>query len=246
MRSARAVLALLAFAAWSWWHLRHWAPDAALWPDQGAEISADDGPVSMPALKAIGAHFVYLDATDGGAGRDAAFARNLAEARAAGLRVGAVLRFDPCRPADAQSAAFALTVPRGRELLPPAIALDRVADECPAPVTEAAIESELMTLVNQVEAHAGRQVILQPSKAFEDRYRLAGRIERNLWVTGTWREPDVCRAAMADVDRQHRVDDRGGGRTAALGGGAALTRRLCPARVEGPSGPRRAGAKGAQ
>lgn len=184
-----AVLALLAFAAWSWWHLRHWAPDAALWPDQGAEISADDGPVSMPALKAIGAHFVYLDATNGGAGRDAAFARNLAEARAAGLRVGAVLRFDPCRPADAQSAAFALTVPRGRELLPPAIALDRVADECPAPVTEAAIESELMTLVNQVEAHAGRQVILQPSKAFEDRYRLAGRIERNLWVTGTWREP---------------------------------------------------------
>lgn len=186
---AALVLLALAGAGWAWWTLRHWTPDAALWPDQGAEIAAADGPVRFTTLKALGARFVYLDATDGEQARDPAFAANLAKAREAGLQVGAVHRFDPCAMADGQSAAFVVTVPRGRDLLPPAIALDTTADECPAPVAEAQVESELMTLVNQVEAHAGRPVILKPSKAFEDRYKLAGRIERNLWVSGTWREP---------------------------------------------------------
>ncbi|MFA9201129.1 MAG: glycoside hydrolase family 25 protein, partial [Cypionkella sp.] len=118
-----------------------------------------------------------------------AFAANLGAAREAGLEVGAVHRFDPCVTADRQSANFVVLVPRGRTLLPPAIALDRTADACPTAVGEAEVESELMTLINQVEAHAGKPVILQVSADFEERYGLANRIERNLWVVGTWREP---------------------------------------------------------
>ena len=183
------LLAALLTGAWGWWRLQHWTPDPAQYPDQGAEVSAADGPVRFATLKALGARFVYLDASDGAAIEDPAFAANLAEARKAGLKVGAVHRFDPCAMADGQSANFVVRVPRGRDLLPPAIALDRTAEDCPAPVGEAAVESELMTLINQIEAHAGRPVILQVSKAFEDRYGLASRIERNLWVVGTWRRP---------------------------------------------------------
>lgn len=139
-------------------------------------------------LAALGARFVYLGASEG-ARRDGAFPANLAAAREAGLQVGAVHRFDPCIMADGQTANFVVVVPRGAGLLPPAIALDKTADDCSAPVGEAEVESELMTLVNQVEAHAGRPVILQVSRKFEDRYGLAGRIERNLWVVGTWRQP---------------------------------------------------------
>ena len=183
------LLAALMAGAWGWWRLQHWTPDPAEFPDQGAEVSADDGAVRFATLKALGARFVYLDASDGARAPDAAFAANLAEARKAGLKVGAVHRFDPCAMADGQSANFVVLVPRGGDLLPPAIALDRTADDCPTHVGEAAVESELMTLINQIEAHAGRPVILQVSKAFEDRYGLAGRIERNLWVVGTWRRP---------------------------------------------------------
>jgi lysozyme len=190
---ARALGAVLLVAliggGWGWWQLRHWAPDAAEYPDQGAEVSAADGAVRFSTLKALGARFVYLDASDGAKREDTSFAANLAAARNAGLKVGAVHRFDPCAMADGQSANFVVLVPRGRDLLPPAIALDRTADDCAKPVSEAAVESELMTLINQIEAHAGRPVILQVFKAFEDRYGLASRIERNLWVVGTWRRP---------------------------------------------------------
>ena len=181
------LLVVLVAAGWGWWRLQHWTPDAAKYPDQGAEIGAADGAVRFNTLKALGARFVYLDASDGRGARDARFAANLSAAREAGLKVGAVHRFDPCAMADGQSANFVVEVPRGRDLLPPAIALDRTADDCH--VGEAAVESELMTLINQIEAHAGRPVILQVSKDFESRYGLASRIERNLWVVGTFRRP---------------------------------------------------------
>jgi lysozyme len=183
------LLAALVGGGWLWWRLQHWTPDPAEYPDQGAEVSAADGPVRFATLKALGARFVYLDASDGAGGEDPDFAANLAAARKAGLKVGAVHRFDPCAMADGQSANFVVLVPRGRDLLPPAIALDRTADDCSKPVGEAAVESELMTLINQIESHSGRPAILQVSKAFEDRYGLASRIERNLWVVGTWRRP---------------------------------------------------------
>ena len=182
------LLAALLGGGWLWWRLQHWTPPESEYPDQGAEVSAADGAVRFATLKAIGANFVYLDASDG-VRRDPAFAANLAAARKAGLKVGAVHRFDPCAMADGQSASFVVLVPRSGGLLPPAIALDATADECPAPVGEAEVESELMTLINQVEAHAGRPVILQVSPGFEERYGLAARIERHLWVVGTWREP---------------------------------------------------------
>ena len=182
------LLAALLAGGWGWWRLRHWTPDTADYPDQGAEVSAADGAVRFDTLKALGARFVYLDASDGRR-RDPAFATNLAAARDAGLQVGALHRFDPCAMADGQSANFVVLVPRGGDLLPPAIALDAVADDCPVPTGEAAVESELMTLINQIEAHAGRPAILQVSEGFEDRYGLAGRIERNLWVVGTWARP---------------------------------------------------------
>ncbi len=182
------LLATLLAGGWGWWRLSHWTPDAADYPDQGAEVSAADGPLRFATLKALGARFVYLGASDGRR-RDPAFAANLAAARDAGLQVGAVHRFDPCAMADGQSANFVVLVPRGGDLLPPAIALDRTTDDCPTPTGEAAVESELMTLINQIEAHAGKPAILQVSQTFEDRYGLAGRIERNLWVVGTWGRP---------------------------------------------------------
>jgi lysozyme len=185
---AALILAVVVAAAWGWWELRHWTPDASRFPDQGAELGAGDGDVRFETLKALGAEFVYLHASGAG-GRDRAFAVNLAAARAAGLRVGAVHRFDPCVPADRQSAVFVLMVPRARELLPPAIALDGDGDDCPTKVPEAEVESELLTLINQIEAHAGKPAILQIARAFERRYHLAGRLDRNLWVVGTWAQP---------------------------------------------------------
>jgi len=175
-----------------WWHLHHWTPDRAAYPLQGVEIGAQDGAVDWPAIKAIGADFAYLDASASAFARDASFVGNLEAARAAKLHVGAVHRYDPCQPAERQAANFVTVVPRDTALLPPAVELERLGDDCPVKVGDAAIQSELTTFLNQVETHTGKAAILKIGKAFQKRYRLAATIERNLWLVRDRFQPDYA------------------------------------------------------
>ncbi len=179
---ALAVLGAAGAAIWYWWEIQHFAPDEAVFPEQGVAVGEQHGQVGFETARALGASFAYLEASVGTDGQDARFGRNLAAARRAGLLVGAVHRFDPCRRADAQSANFVTMVPRDESLLPPAITLEWTSDNCDGSVSEAAVESELLTFINQVEMHSGKPVILRISEEFEDRYGLAGRIERDLWL----------------------------------------------------------------
>ena len=189
-----ALLLLLALGAggWLWWQSRHWAPSRGEYPDQGVLIGEQDGEAGFAALRAIGAQFAYLEASAGGSGRDARFAANIERVRDSGLSFGVVHAYDPCVPAELQAANFVTIVPRDAGLLPPAIALDKLADKCPDPVSEAAVESKLTTFLNQVEGHVGKPAVLKVAPAFEARYHVAGRIERNLWLTRDWWQPDYA------------------------------------------------------
>jgi len=187
---ALAVLVGLAFAGWLWWDMREWRPDETLYPEQGAVAPAGSGAVRFETLKAIGARFVYLPLVSETSA--AAFADRFAKARSAGLEVGVVLTFDPCLPADRQSGLFAQMVPRDSRLLPPAIALVGLADGCNPAVSDAAVESELMTLINQIEMHSGAAVILKLSPGFEARHNTATALSRDLWLMRDRARPDYA------------------------------------------------------
>lgn len=188
---AALLIALIGGIA-AWWHLHHWRPDRAIYRVQGVEIGADDGEVDWRAIKAIGADFAYLDASASAFARDPAFTRNLAGARGAKLQVGALHRYDPCQPADRQAANFVTVVPRDPAMLPPAVELDRLADDCPVKVSDAAIESELTTFLNQVETHTGKPALLKITERFEERYHVANAIDRNLWLVRDRFQPDYA------------------------------------------------------
>lgn len=197
--AAALLLIALAGGAWAWWQAQHWTPSRQTYPVQGVLIGADDGAVDFRALAAVGASFVYLEASQGSEGRDARFAANLAALGESGLPFGVVHEYDPCVPAEEQAANFVTIVPRGAgpaeghaspALLPPVIALDKPASACGNPAIENGVEAELTTFLNQVEGHSGQPAILRLSEAFETQYHMASRIERNLWLEGGWLEPD--------------------------------------------------------
>lgn len=175
-----------------WWHLRHWRPSRDSFPVQGVEVGEADGPIAWDSLKAIGVNFAYIDASASAFARDPRFVANLEGAKAAGMQVGAVHLYDPCQPAQTQSANFVVTVPRDLTMLPPAVELDRLADDCPMHVSEARVESELMTFLNQIETHTGKAVILKVTPRFEARYHIAVRLERNLWLVQNRTQPDYA------------------------------------------------------
>lgn len=186
------LLIALVGGGFGWWHLHHWRPERTVFRVQGVEIGAQDGNVDWPAIKAIGADFAYLDASASAFARDPLFIDNLSGARTAKLQVGALHRYDPCQPADKQAGNFVTVVPRDASMLPPAVELDRLADDCPVKVSDAAIESELTTFLNQVETHTGKAALLKISERFEARYHIAGRIDRNLWLTRNRFQPDYA------------------------------------------------------
>ena len=159
---------------------------------QGVLLGAADGPVDFRALAAIGANFVYLEASQGAAGRDGAFAANLAALSGGPLPFGVVHEFDPCVPAERQVANFVTIVPRSAAMLPPVIALDKPASACGDPAIENGVEAELTTFLNQVEGHSGQAAILRLSRDFEAQYHVASRIERNLWLERGWLEPEYA------------------------------------------------------
>lgn len=175
-------LLCVALATWYWWNSQYFAPKLADFPEQGFVVDQTHRRVGFETARVLGASFVYVNATAGSSSQDQQFGANLNRALEARLLVGAVHRFDPCTAADPQSANFLTMVPREEALLPPAIALQWTADICDKPVTDAALESELLTLINQIEMHSGKPVILKISDRFEDRYSLADRLDRDLWL----------------------------------------------------------------
>jgi lysozyme len=190
--AAALLLTALAAAGWQWWVFIHWTPPREDFPVQGALVGAEDGETDFVALKAVGADFAYLEASVGARSRDPTFARNLPAARESGLPFGVVHRYDPCVRADRQAANFVTIVPRDPSLLPPAIELHDTADRCRPRVSEAEVESELTTFLNQVEGHVGKSAILKLSPEFEERYSISARVERNLWLVRDRFQPDYA------------------------------------------------------
>src|SRR5690606_41262795 len=137
--AALVLLAALAGAGWAWWTAQHWAPPRSTFPVQGALVGAAEGAADFTALRAIGADFVYLEASQGARDRDAHFAKNLRRVRDTGLQLGVVRAYDPCVPAARQGAKFVTTVPRDGALLPPAVALARPAPGVAGAVTRAGV-----------------------------------------------------------------------------------------------------------
>jgi lysozyme len=190
--AALAVLTGLAFLAWLWWDMREWRPDETVFPEQGAVIARGASATRFETIKALGGAFVYLELPDENGPRDPGFAARLAAARDAGIKVGVIHAFDPCRSADVQSSFFTRMVPRDAAWLPPAISLTRVGDGCAPAVSDAAVESELVTLINQIETHAGKPVILKLSRGFEARHHSARALERDLWLMRDRAQPDYA------------------------------------------------------
>lgn len=184
-----ALALLLGLGAAMAYGVSRWSPDANAYPSQGPVITAENGLVRWGPLEVAGADFVYLVATSGEKGRNPHFAANREGALAADMPYGAVHVYALCALASEQSANFDLFVPRDPHALPPAVLIDEDS-ACATPPTRALLISELTTFLNQIEAHVGKQALLAPSPAIEERYRLSSAINRTLWLRRDFLAPD--------------------------------------------------------
>ncbi|MDI1295358.1 MAG: GH25 family lysozyme, partial [bacterium] len=159
VRMGLALALGVALALAIWIYARAWAPSREDYPVQGVTITSDDGTVEWGTLAAQGADFAYIRAAKGADWRDPAFAGNWRGVRAAGMRYGAMLEFSLCRLASDQATRFITTVPRDNAALPPVIRL-AFDPRCNARPGRDTVLSELNTLVNLIESHAGKPALI--------------------------------------------------------------------------------------
>lgn len=171
-------------------YARKWAPERQEFPTQGVSVSSDNGAIEWGTLAAQGADFAYIRAAKGGQFRDPAFERNWRQAQAAGMRYGAMLDFSLCARAADQATRFITTVPRDNAALPPVIRL-AFDPSCRVRPGQDFVLSELNTLVNLIESHAGTSVVLNVSDDFDAKYDIASRINRTFWLEGNFFPPDA-------------------------------------------------------
>jgi lysozyme len=171
--------------------VRSWAPAHGRYPMQGLSLTAQSGEVNWRMARAAGADFAYLLATSGAEARDPAFDDYLAGARAAGLRYGAIHRYNLCRLASEQATRFIATVPRDAAMLPPVVQLDFFPNCAKRPNRDMLL-AELNTFLNQIETHSAKPALIRVSHDFEAEYDVASGINRTLWLEGDFFPPDYA------------------------------------------------------
>lgn len=143
----------------------------------GIDVSAYQGRIDWPRVAQQRVRFAFIKASEGGTMRDARFARNWREARAAGILSGAYHYFQPNRDGGQQAALFIATVPLRPGDLPPVLDV-----EAPKFHDVAELRREIRQWLTAVEAHYQVRPILYSNYTFYRHY-LAGHFDDYpLWL----------------------------------------------------------------
>jgi lysozyme len=160
LRGAVIVLILSCLvAAFGFWYFKAFSPDRQKYPVRGIDVSHHQRAIDWRRVAADDVAFAVIKATEGGDHIDSLFAINLAEAREAGLVVGAYHFFTFCRPGADQASNFIATVPRDPRLLPPVVDVE-FHGNCPERPTPEKLRAELTAFLGPVEAHFGKPAII--------------------------------------------------------------------------------------
>jgi lysozyme len=171
---------IVAAVAGAWLYFVNYSPDRARYPVRGLDVSHHQGDIDWAQVAADDVSFAFIKATEGGDFVDSDFAKNLADARAADVAVGAYHFFTLCRPGVEQAANFLATVPLDLPLLPPAVDLEYEGN-CSARPSSDEVRKELDAFLAPVEAAFGKQAIFYVTYQFYNDH-IAALPERPLWV----------------------------------------------------------------
>jgi lysozyme len=185
-------------------YFRAYSPDRSAYPIRGIDVSHHQKEIDWPRVAADDVSFAIIKATEGGDWVDRLFAKNLEEARAAGLAVGAYHFYRFCRaPAD-QAKNFIDTVPRDQPLLPPVVDIEFVGN-CERRPTIDEMRAELAEFLAPVEAAFGKPAIVYLIGEAEEMYA-AAMPDRQRWVRTIVRHPGHENWVYWQFHNRGRVD----------------------------------------
>ncbi len=133
----------------------------------GVDVSRWQGDINWSKLRAQGANFAYIKATDGGDHIDPMFRKNWKGANEAGLKRGAYHFFYWCRTGSEQADWFIRNVPKSASALPPVIDVEyNHGSRCKSRPSRQTVLKKMKTFMDKLEAHYGQRPIIYTAPDF--------------------------------------------------------------------------------
>lgn len=134
----------------------------------GVDVSRWQGTIDWPRVRASGAAFAFIKATEGGDHVDDRFAENWAAAGRAGIPRGAYHFYYFCRSGAEQAAWFIRNVPKERGALPPVLDMEwnHKSRTCPQRPGPATVRAEMGAFLATVVRHYGQRPVIYVTPDF--------------------------------------------------------------------------------
>ncbi|ESW96899.1 muramidase [Mesorhizobium sp. LSJC268A00] len=156
----------------------------------GVDVSRWQGNVNWGKLRAQGANFAYIKATDGGDHLDPMFMKNWRNADAAGLKRGAYHFFYWCRTAGEQADWFIRNVPRVEGALPPVIDVEWNGESsCKRRPSRATVLEKMKVFMDKLERHYGQRPIIYTAPDFYRDNLKGAFLDYPFWLRAVARHP---------------------------------------------------------
>jgi len=156
----------------------------------GVDISRWQGNINWDKLRAQGANFAYIKATDGGDHLDPMFMKNWRNADAAGLKRGAYHFFYWCRTAGEQADWFIRNVPKMDGALPPVIDVEWNGDSsCQRRPSREKVLEKMQVFMDKLERHYGQRPIIYTSPDFYRDNLQGAFLDYPFWLRAVARHP---------------------------------------------------------
>jgi lysozyme len=164
-------------------------PSERDYPVRGVDVSEYQGVIDWAEIAAQGIDFAYIKATEGSGSVDPFFARNLPDARAAGLRAGAYHFFSFDSPGLTQAENFIAVVPVLDGLLPPAVDLELYGAYLSDPPPADDVWPELQRTLDALEAAYGKKPVLYATGRSYDLYLSGREVPYDIWIRSVYFSP---------------------------------------------------------
>lgn len=156
----------------------------------GVDISRWQGNINWDKLRAQGANFAYIKATDGGDHLDPMFMKNWRNANAAGLKRGAYHFFYWCRTAGEQADWFIRNVPKMDGALPPVIDVEWNGESsCKRRPSREKVLEKMQVFMDRLERHYGQRPIIYTSPDFYRDNLQGAFLDYPFWLRAVARHP---------------------------------------------------------
>ena len=133
----------------------------------GVDVSRWQADIDWKTLRAQGANFVWIKATDGGDHLDPMFKTNWDAAAKAGVPRGAYHFFYWCRDGATQAEWFIRNVPKVKGALPPVLDVEwNHLSQCKKRPNRATVVAKMKTFLEKVEKHYGQKPVIYATPDF--------------------------------------------------------------------------------